>query len=239
MQQDVYRRELARLQADIIACERCPRLIDHCRKTAEFKRRAYRDEDYWGKPVPSLGDPMARLLIIGLAPAAHGANRTGRMFTGDRSGDFLFDALYQTGYASQPTAVSKGDGLTLQDCYITAPVHCAPPRNKPTPQEFEECRAHLDKELDLLPNVRVVMVLGRLALQSYLALRRRRGDVFRNLDYPFGHGEFFNIGKLSPTVLCCYHPSQQNTQTGRLTKSMIINVLETSKKLIAADRSSA
>jgi uracil-DNA glycosylase family 4 len=237
-QPEAFRQELSKLQAEIVACERCPRLIDHCRKTAEIKRRAYRDWDYWGKPVPSLGDPAARLLIIGLAPAAHGANRTGRMFTGDRSGDFLFDALYQTGYASQPTAISADDGLTLKDCYITAPVHCAPPQNKPTPQEFETCRDHLSRELDLLPNVRVVMVLGRLALESYQALRKKRGEVFRKLDYPFGHGKSFNICKTLPTVLCCYHPSQQNTQTGRLTKPMIINVLEKSRDLIQSRQGS-
>ncbi len=233
-QPQAHRRELAKLQADIVACERCPRLIAHCRQVAAVKRRAYRDWDYWGKPVPSFGDPAARLLIVGLAPGAHGANRTGRMFTGDRSGDFLYDALYRTGFASQPDSLAADDGLTLKDCYITAPVHCAPPGNKPTPDEFRECRGHLDREIDLLPHVRVVMVLGRLALASYLALRRGRGERFRKGDYPFAHGACFNICKILPTIMCCYHPSQQNTQTGKLTKSMLINVLERSKQIVRA-----
>ena len=231
-QQEAYRRELARLQADIVACERCPRLTDHCRRVAAAKRRAYRGWNYWGKPVPSFGDPAARLLIVGLAPGAHGANRTGRMFTGDRSGDFLYDALHRTGFASQPDSRAADDGLTLNDCYITAPVHCAPPGNKPTPAEFRECRAYLDREIDLLPNVRVVLALGRLALASYLALRQGRGERFRKSGYPFAHGMCFNIRKMLPTVMCCYHPSQQNTQTGKLTKSMLINVLERSKQII-------
>ena len=160
------------------------------------------------------------------------------MFTGDRSGDFLYDALYRTGFASQPDSSAADDGLTLKDCYITAPVHCAPPGNKPAPDEFRECRAHLDRELDLLPNVRVVMALGRLALASYLALRQGRGESFSKSDYPFAHGAIFNICKMLPTVLCCYHPSQQNTQTGKLTKSMIINVLERSKQIVRDSRAS-
>ncbi len=238
MQSEAYRRELAKLQDDIVACERCSRLIAHCRHIVAVKRRAYRGWDYWGKPVPSFGDPAARLLIVGLAPGAHGANRTGRMFTGDRSGDFLYDALYRTGFASQPDARAADDGLTLKDCYITAPVHCAPPGNKPTPSEFRECRAHLAREIDLLPNVRVVMVLGRLALEAYLSLRQSRGESFRKNEHPFAHGDCFNVCKILPTVMCCYHPSQQNTQTGKLTKSMLINVLQRAKEIVGEARAS-
>src|SRR3954469_13581075 len=160
------------LADEVVACSECPRLIAHCRTMAEQKRRAYRDWDYWGKPVPPFGDPHARLLVIGLAPAAHGGNRTGRMFTGDRSGDFLYRALYETGFASQPESRALGDGLTLNDAYITAAVRCAPPDNKPAPAEFETCRHYLERELKLLKNLQCVVALGKLAFDAYLNILR-------------------------------------------------------------------
>ncbi|MDA1313403.1 MAG: uracil-DNA glycosylase [Acidobacteria bacterium] len=171
----------------LVSCERCPRLRQHCLEVARVKRRAFRDWDYWGRPVPSLGDPQARLLIIGLAPAAHGANRTGRMFTGDSSGDFLFRTLYETGFASQPGSTHRGDGLVLRDAYITAAAHCAPPGNKPTREEFALCRPYLEEEIELLSNVEVVVVLGRLALDTYLKILLDRGRIEKRSMYQFGH----------------------------------------------------
>ncbi|HEX8827396.1 MAG TPA: uracil-DNA glycosylase, partial [Xanthobacteraceae bacterium] len=168
---------LRALADEVIACERCPRLREYCRRVGEIKRRAYRDWEYWAKPVPPFGDPRARVLVIGLAPAAHGGNRTGRMFTGDSSGDFLYRALYETGFASQPESRSRDDGLKLRDIYITASVRCAPPNNKPAPQEFRNCRSYLERELDLLENVRVVVALGRIAFDTYLGILRSRGMI--------------------------------------------------------------
>jgi len=183
---------------------------------ARVKRRAYREEEYWGRPVPSFGDPKARLLIVGLAPGAHGANRTGRVFTGDRSGDFLYRALYEAGFANQPTSVHAGDGLKLRDAWITCPVHCAPPDNKPLPEEIRACQPYMEEELRLLKKVQVVVVLGRIGLDAYLTVRGERKSA-----YPFGHGATF-AG--TPALICCYHPSQQNTQTGRLTMEMLTEV---------------
>src|SRR5579872_3578711 len=165
------------LAEEVVACTDCPRLVAHCRNMAEQKRRAYRDWDYWGKPVPPFGDPRARLLIIGLAPAAHGGNRTGRMFTGDRSGDFLYRALYETGFASQPESIARADGLTLSGAYITASARCAPPDNKPTPEEFHNCLPYLERELDALLNLRVVVALGKLAFDIYLGILKDRGVI--------------------------------------------------------------
>jgi uracil-DNA glycosylase family 4 len=210
---------LQRLQQQIVACERCPRLREHCRHIAQVKRRAYLDQTYWGRPVPSFGDPAARLLILGLAPGAHGANRTGRIFTGDRSGDFLYQALFNAGFANQPTSSHRDDGLQLHDAWITCPVHCAPPGNKPAPEEIAACRPFLEQELQLLPNLQVVVVLGRIAWESYLSIRAARKSAF-----PFAHGAFFP--SLSPALLCSFHPSQQNTQTGRLTQPMLTAVFE-------------
>ena len=163
------------LQRKVIGCRRCPRLIEHCRRVAAIKRRAYRDWEYWGQPVPSWGDPQAKLLIVGLAPAAHGANRTGRMFTGDRSGEFLYQVLHGTGFATQPASVPRDDGLELRDAYVTAAVRCAPPDNKPRPEEIRNCRGYLERELELLPNLRVVVALGRIAFDVYLSMLRDRG----------------------------------------------------------------
>lgn len=224
---------LRSLQQEIVQCQRCPRLIAHCRQVAAAKRRAYRHWDYWGKPVPSFGDPTARLLLLGLAPGAHGANRTGRAFTGDGSGEFLYDALHETGFASQPTATSLDDGLTLNDCYIASAVRCAPPQNKPLPAELVACRRFLAHELDLLEHVRAVLVLGRLALDTYLAVLQSQGITVRKRDWPFVHGSRYRIPDCERVLLCSYHPSRQNTQTGRLTKSMMVQVLELAKETIS------
>lgn len=221
--------KLAVLQAEIIACRLCPRLVAYREQIAEVKRRAYLDWTYWGRPVPSFGDPRARLLIVGLAPGAHGANRTGRMFTGDRSGEFLYRALYEAGFASQPTALHKDDGLTLHDAYITAPVHCAPPDNKPSPEEFAACRPYLVRDIALHAKTRVVVVLGRIGWDSYLSVMGLRKSAF-----PFGHGEEYALGEGLPTLLCCYHPSQQNTSTGRLTAAMLRDIFLRAKALVDA-----
>ncbi|MFB3778945.1 MAG: uracil-DNA glycosylase [Bryobacteraceae bacterium] len=215
---------IRQLQWEVIACRRCPRLIEHCLHVAAVKRRAYRDWEYWGRPVPSFGDPAARLLIVGLAPGAHGANRTGRMFTGDRSGDFLYEALYATGFATKPTSVSREDGLELRDAYITAAVRCAPPDNRPTPEELRACRCYLERELELLARVRVVVALGRIAFDSYLSLLRERGLIRRRAAFVFGHNREHRTGEGLPLLISSYHPSQQNTSTGRLTREMLRDV---------------
>lgn len=224
--------ELADLQRRVVACELCPRLREYCRRVAAEKRRAYRDQEYWGRPVPSFGDPSARLLIVGLAPAAHGANRTGRMFTGDRSGDFLYRALYQTGFASQPESRFRGDGLELSDAYITAPVRCAPPDNKPTPGEIRACRRYLEAELDLLRRVRVVVVLGRIAMNVYLSVLKDRGVIRSRAPFAFGHNVEHALGPGHPRLLCSYHPSQQNTSTGRLTEAMLRDVFARARRIL-------
>ena len=227
------KRALALIQQEVVACEQCPRLIAHCRKVAAEKRRAYRDWDYWGRPVPSFGDPNARLLIVGLAPGAHGANRTGRMFTGDGSGDFLYRALYETGFASQPEATHRGDGLQLIDCYITAPVRCAPPANKPARAEFAACQPYLEREVKLFSDAKVVVALGRLALDSYLNVLLEAGLIQRRADYPFAHAACHRPPAGLPALLCSYHPSRQNTQTGRLTKTMMLEVFRTARRLLS------
>ena len=213
------------LASEVVACTLCPRLVAHRRYMAQIKRRAYLDWDYWGKPVPPFGPANARLLIVGLAPAAHGGNRTGRMFTGDRSGDFLYRALYETGFASQPQSQSRDDGLTLTDAYITAAVRCAPPDNKPTPEEFLTCRPYLKRELDLLKNLRVVVALGKLAFDAYLGILRDRGVIRSRAAFAFGHGAMHDIPN-APVLIASYHPSQQNTSTGKLTAEMLRQVFE-------------
>jgi uracil-DNA glycosylase len=209
------RSPLATLAKEIIACEQCPRLRAHCQQVAVVKRRAYQSETYWGRPVPGFGDPAARLLVLGLAPGAHGANRTGRVFTGDRSGDFLFRAMHDTGFANQPTSTSRADGLVLRDAWISASVRCAPPDNKPEPDEIRACQPFLERELALLKNLAGVIVLGRLAFDVYTRIIGARG-------LSFAHGQFH--GHLHPWLLCSYHPSQQNTSTGRLTRQMLEDV---------------
>ncbi|MEX2261679.1 MAG: uracil-DNA glycosylase [Bryobacteraceae bacterium] len=220
------------LQKQIVECRRCPRLLAHCAEVAAVKRRAFRDWEYWGRPVPSFGDPAARLLILGLAPAAHGANRTGRVFTGDRSGDFLYRALHANGFASQPESRSREDGLHLMDAYITASAHCAPPDNKPTREELRNCREHLERELDLLPNVRVLVALGRIAFDEYLSVIRDRGIIESRGRFEFGHNREHWLGPDSPILLSSYHPSQQNTSTGKLTAPMLSAVFASARRLI-------
>lgn len=211
------------LAREVIACERCPRLREYCIRVAEIKRRAYRDQVYWGRPVPGFGDPRAHMLVIGLAPAAHGGNRTGRVFTGDRSGDFLFRALYETGFASQPESVSRDDGMRLTGVYIAAAVRCAPPDNKPNPDEYRNCRPYLEREIDLLQNLRIVVALGRIAFDTYLGILRDRGVIRTRSAFSFGHDREFAIPN-SPLLISCYHPSQQNTSTGKLTAPMLRDV---------------
>lgn len=225
-------RELEIVQQQVVACRLCPRLLVYCEQVAKQKRRAYRDEQYWGKPVPAFGDPGAAVVVIGLAPAAHGANRTGRMFTGDRSGDFLYRALYKTGFASQPESLRRADGLTLKGVWITAPVRCAPPDNKPTPVELRTCRPYLEHELDLLPNVRVVVVLGRIAMNVYLSILKDRGVIRSRAAFPFGHNVVHITCPGQPRLICSYHPSQQNTSTGRLTEAMLREVFERARTLL-------
>jgi uracil-DNA glycosylase family 4 len=225
-------RALEELDRRIVACNKCPRLIAHCREIARVKRRAYADWDYWGKPVPSFGDPAARLLILGLAPGAHGSNRTGRMFTGDRSGDFLYRALYESGFANQPESRSREDGLRLTDARILAAGHCAPPDNKPTPEELRNCRPWLEQELDLLPQVRVVVALGRIAFDTYLGVLKDRGLIARRGDSAFGHGRVSDLGVKLPVLISSYHPSQQNTSTGRLTLDMLTAVFLAARRVL-------
>jgi uracil-DNA glycosylase family 4 len=214
---------VAALGEEIAACERCPRLREHCTRTAAEKVRRFREHEYWGRPVPSFGDPLATVLIVGLAPAAHGANRTGRMFTGDDSGAWLFRALHGAGFASQPTSVRRDDGLSLRGAWITAVAHCAPPDNRPLPAEIAACRPYLVRELAMLARVKVVLALGQIAWNGTLAALAELGCRARPRPQ-FGHGaeHMLEGGRL---LLGSYHPSRQNTQTGRLTESMLASVL--------------
>jgi uracil-DNA glycosylase family 4 len=215
---------LARVARDVVACERCPRLREWCRLVARTRVRRFQDQEYWGRPVPGLGDAAARLLIVGLAPAAHGGNRTGRIFTGDRSGDFLFAALFRAGFANQPTSVARGDGLALRDCYVTAAVKSAPPDNKPLPDEVLNCREYLAREWALLTDVRAVLVLGRFALDAFTAMLRERGELPPRGRLAFGHGVEHGLGR-GRRLFCSFHPSQQNTFTGKLTPADLDRVL--------------
>jgi uracil-DNA glycosylase family 4 len=218
---------LDRVEAEVVDCRRCPRLVAWREQVGRERRAAFRDETYWARPVPGFGDPDAHLAIVGLAPAAHGANRTGRMFTGDRSGDFLYAALHRAGYANQPTSEHRGDGLALTGAWITAPVRCAPPANKPTPAERDACRPFLERELALLRSLRVVMVLGSFGYQvvaGILGVKPRP---------KFGHGVEVPLGD-GRTLICSYHVSQQNTFTGTLTPEMLDAVLFRARELGAA-----
>ena len=217
------------LNAQIVACTACPRLVQWRQKVAQEKRRAFRDWDYWGRPVPGFGDRQARLVIIGLAPAAHGANRTGRMFTGNGSGDTLTAALHRAGFASQPTSHHRDDGLQLRDALLTAVARCAPPQNRPTLEEQVNCRPFLHRELELLRSAKVVLVLGRIAFDGYRHLLRERGVAIPRLT--FAHGAKFIFEPPLPVLLVSYHPSRQNTQTGRLTDTMLSHVLAGARKL--------
>jgi uracil-DNA glycosylase family 4 len=219
-----------KLCSDIVTCRRCPRLVGWREEVARVKRRAYRDYEYWGRPVPSLGTPDARLLLVGLAPAAHGANRTGRMFSGDESGRTLIPALYRAGFANRPISEGPGDGLALQGTYITAVCHCAPPGNRPTPAEMRNCRPFLARELALLSKVRVVLALGRIGFEGYLQALREQGIAVGRP--AFGHGGVYPLGDGLPTLVATYHPSRQNTNTGRLTDAMLDQVLGKVRELL-------
>lgn len=223
---------LAELAAEVSACRRCPRLVEWREEVARTKRAAFADEEYWGRGVPGFGDPAARLVVVGLAPAAHGANRTGRMFTGDRSGDWLYRALHRAGYANQPTSVDRADGLELHDAWITAPVRCAPPANKPTPSERDACRPFLERELALLGRVRVVVALGAFGFGEAARLLGVQGRP------RFAHGAEVATPD-GRWLLGCYHVSQQNTFTGRLTEAMLDAVFARARHLVDGPRSAA
>lgn len=224
------RSELKQLNQEIVSCRQCPRLVAWREEVARVKRRAYIDQEYWGKPVPGFGDPQARVVVVGLAPGAHGSNRTGRNFTGDASGAFLYPALYRAGFANQPTAESRSDGLTLHDLYLTASARCAPPENKPTPQELNNCQPYLERELEIL-KPKVIVCLGRIAFERILKIYSIRDARFK-----FGHGALYELttGSLSAErwLLCSYHPSQQNTLTGKLTAGMFDEIWKKARSLV-------
>ena len=222
---------LEELQKTVVSCTRCPRLVAHREEVARVKRRMYLDWDYWGRPLPSFGDPEARLLILGLAPAAHGGNRTGRMFTGDSSADFLFRTLHRFGFASAPTSRRRDDGLTLHDAYITAALRCAPPANKPLRDELASCEPYLLEELSLLREVRVVLGLGKIAFDAYLRSCTARGLSLPSPRPKFGHGVTYPMPD-GTRLVGAYHPSRQNTQTGRLTVEAFDDVFEGVKRLL-------
>lgn len=224
---------LTRLNKEVVACTRCPRLVVYREKIAREKRRAYLDWDYWGKPVPGFGDVNARVLILGLAPGAHGSNRTGRPFTGDSSGYFMYPVLHETGFANQPNGTHQDDGLVLRDAYITAAVRCAPPGNKPTPQEIVACAPYLDRELDGLKKIRVVVALGRIGFDAYLNYLKRKRLLKSKKDYVFRHGATYEMpdGRI---LLVSFHPSNQNTNTGKLTRAMFVEIFKEAARL--ADR---
>ena len=220
------------LHRRLIACTQCPRLVAHREAMARSKRRQFRDWTYWGRPVPGFGDPRARLLVLGLAPAAHGGNRTGRVFTGDRSGDWLYEALHRFGFANQPVSTHQGDGLALMDCYVAAAVRCAPPGNKPLPEEFEACRPYLLEELRLLNRLCVVVALGRTAFDQYLKASRELGHALPRPAPRFGHGVKLRF-RWGVTLLGSYLPSQQNTFTGKLTRPMFHAVFKKARRSLS------
>ena len=232
---DRFPAPLLDLETRITRCRRCPRLVEWRERVAREKRRAFADEVYWGRPVPGWGDPDGRLLILGLAPAAHGANRTGRMFTGDESGNWLFRALYEAGFATRPESVAKGDGLRLIDCFMTAALRCAPPGNRPRPDERRNCRPWLEAELDVLPHIRVIVTLGQYAWDHALRVVRDRGHPIPSPKPRFGHGAEVAPGPDAPVLVASYHPSQQNTFTGVLTKPMLDHVFERARELVGGD----
>ena len=230
------RDSLTQVNREVVRCGKCPRLVAWRAEAAANPPRRYRGHAYWGKPLPGFGDHAARLLVVGLAPAAHGGNRTGRMFTGDRSGDWLYEALFQAGFANRPASVHRDDGLELTDCYISAAVRCAPPANKPSPDEFHECRGYLVRELGLMPGLRVVLALGKIAFDSYLKAASDRGEALPRPRPRFGHGSRCELrGGL--TLLGSYHPSQQNTFTGRLTRPMFHQVFRQARAILRASPS--
>jgi len=222
---------LARLESRTTACRRCPRLVEWRERVAREKRRAFADAEYWGRPVPGWGDPAARVLVLGLAPAAHGANRTGRMFTGDRSGDWLYRALHRAGFASRSESDDRDDGLHLTDCFVTACVKCAPPANRPASGERENCRSWLEAEIDLLPRIRVIVALGRYAWDHALRIHRDRGHPVPRPKPAFAHGLETPLGPEAPLLIASYHPSQQNTFTGVLSEPMLDEVFDRARAL--------
>ena len=220
---------LLELEREVISCRRCPRLVAWREEVARVKRASFAGEEYWGRPLPGFGDPGARVLVLGLAPAAHGGNRTGRIFTGDRSGDWLFGSMYRTGFANQPTSVSRDDGLTLRGAYVTAAVRCAPPANRPLPSERDNCLPYAARELSLLESVSVIVTLGSFAWDAALRVTRALGEPVPRPRPKFGHGATAEVGRF--TLLGSFHPSQQNTFTGKLTEPMIDAVFERAKQL--------
>jgi uracil-DNA glycosylase family 4 len=224
---------LDQLNREVVACTRCPRLVEYREKVAREKRRAYLGCDYWGKPVPGFGDPEARVLVLGLAPGAHGSNRTGRPFTGDASGKFMYPILFEAGFSNQSSATDRADGLELKNLYITAAVRCAPPDNKPLPQELANCAPYLDREMDGLKNLKVVVALGRIGFEAYLNYLKRRDQLQNKKPYQFGHGARYRMpdGKI---LLASYHPSNQNTQTGKLTRQMFAAIFKEAAELADA-----
>ena len=221
------------LSEEVTACRKCSRLVAYRERVATEKRRAYREWTYWGKPVPGFGDPRAELLLLGLAPGAHGSNRTGRMFTGDRSGDFLYAALHKAGFANQATCSHRDDELSLKNAYITAAGRCAPPDNKPTPNELQNCRAYLERELEIM-RPRVVLALGRIAWDTYLGILKSKGAIASRARYAFAHGAEARLSGDLPLLIGVYHPSQQNTQTGRVTPAMYAKVLNRIKRYLCS-----
>ena len=218
------------LNAEVVACTRCPRLVVYRGKIAEEKRRAYRDWEYWGKPVPGFGDANARVLILGLAPGAHGSNRTGRPFTGDSSGNFMYPVLYETGFANQATATDRKDGLILTDAYITAAARCAPPDNKPLPQELANCAPFLDCELGGLKNLTVIVALGKIGFDAYLNYLKRHSVISSKAPYVFRHAAQYQMPD-GNVLLASYHPSNQNTNTGKLTRQMFVEIFQEARRL--------
>jgi uracil-DNA glycosylase len=215
---------LLEIRDRVVQCRQCPRLVEYREEVARTKRREFSDWEYWGKPIPGFGDPNASLLIVGLAPAAHGGNRTGRVFTGDRSGDFLYRALYKTGLASQPTSESLGDGLVLKGAYITAAVKCAPPDNKPTVDETHNCSEYFTSEVDSLRDLKTILCLGQFAFKTVMRAIRKKYNL-PGSSGTFGHGKVLRLGEGIPIIVCSYHPSPRNTQTGKLTEKMFFSVL--------------
>jgi uracil-DNA glycosylase len=221
---------LADLNRRIVACELCPRLTEYRQMVAQTKRRAYLDHEYWGRPVPSFGDPLARVMLLGLAPGAHGSNRTGRPFTGDGSGNFLYPVLYEAGFASQQFATSRDDGMKLHDAWITAVVRCAPPDNKPLPEEIANCSPYLDEEIAALTRLRVVVCLGKIAFDGYVSHLMRSGAISRRGNLQFSHGAEFEVPQ-GRFLLATYHPSLQNTNTGKLTAPMFLDIFRRARDL--------
>ena len=228
------RDSLRAITRDVVVCARCPRLRRHCLAIAAARKREFASWTYWGRPVPGFGDAKARVLVVGLAPAAHGANRTGRMFTGDGSGAWLIRAMYRAGFATRPTTVRRGDGLRLRGAYLTAPVRCAPPMNKPTPDEIARCLPFLERELDVLTGVRVVIALGRVGFDVCRRLYAARGLPARALE--FAHGAEYDLGPHGPVLIASYHPSRQNTNTGKLTEPMLDAVFRRARAILDAER---